>query len=75
MVSDSAQGEAPSVGPTTLGTTVDGDQVLRGMEADMAPRVVAAILTPTFPVTVASREGNNVVLSQGGHAVQENGRY
>lgn len=75
MVSDSAQGEAPSVGPTTLGTTVDGDQVLRGMEADMASRVVAAILTRTFPVTVASREGNNVVLSQGGHAVQENGRY
>jgi curli biogenesis system outer membrane secretion channel CsgG len=75
MVSDSAQGEAPSVGPTTLGTAVDGDQILRGMEADMASRVVAAILTRTFPVTVASREGNSVVLSQGGHAVQENGRY
>lgn len=45
------------------------------LEAQLVSRVVSAILVRTFPVTVASRDGNNVVLSQGGQSVREGARY
>lgn len=45
------------------------------LETQLVGRVVSAILVRTFPVTVASRDGNNVVLSQGGQSVREGARY
>jgi curli biogenesis system outer membrane secretion channel CsgG len=75
MLSESLRGEAPSVAPTTLGAGVDGGQISEGMQNDIAARVVSGIVSRTFPVTVISREGNAVVLSQGGQAVREGGRY
>ncbi|OQS39092.1 CsgG/HfaB family protein [Chromobacterium haemolyticum] len=51
------------------------EQVRQGMEGQIVDRVVNAILVRTFPITVASRTGNNVVLSQGGQSVREGARY
>lgn len=75
MLSDAMSGQAPSVAPTTLGSGVDVDRVSEGMQADIAGRIVSGIVSRTFPVTVISREGSNVVLSQGGQAVREGLRY
>lgn len=51
------------------------DRVRQSMEAQVVDQVVSAILIRTFPITVASRDGNNVVLSQGGQSVREGKRY
>lgn len=75
MLSDALSGQAPPVAPTTLGSGVDADRVSEGMQVDIVSRVVAGIISRTFPVTVVSHEGNNVVLSQGGQAVKKGLRY
>ena len=75
MLSESLRGEAPKVGATTLGSGVDGAQVSEGMQSEIANRIVSGIVSRTFPITVISREGHSVVLSQGGQAVREGGRY
>lgn len=74
-VSDSLKGSAPDTEPTTLGGGVDGDKVLAGMEDDAVKSIVASILRRLFPLTVVSRDGTNVVLSQGGQAIKEGSRY
>ncbi|OHX13567.1 CsgG/HfaB family protein [Chromobacterium sphagni] len=51
------------------------DGIRRGMEGQIVDRIVSAILVRTFPITVASRTGNNVILSQGGQSVREGSRY
>ena len=75
MISESLRGTAPSMAPTTLGASVDGDKVSADMRASIAEKIVSGIVSRTFPVTVISREGNAVVLSQGAAAVKENTRY
>ncbi|VTU23735.1 Curli production assembly/transport component CsgG [Variovorax sp. PBL-H6] len=75
MASDSLRGQAPSVAATTLGSGVDSHKVLEDMTTDMVNQVVTSIVRRTFPVTVVSRDGTNVVLSQGGQALKEGGRY
>jgi len=68
-------GEAPSTDPTTLGTSVDGRKILASMENELATQVVGSIMSSVFPVTIASIDQMNIVLSQGGRAVKERGRY
>ena len=51
------------------------DSPIQTLETNMVGSVVSAILIRTFPITVASRDGNNVVLSQGGQSVREGMRY
>jgi len=75
MASDSLRGQAPSTEPTTLGSGVDSAKVLEDMSNDLVSQVVASVLRRTFPVTVVSRDGTNVVLSQGGRALKEGARY
>jgi curli biogenesis system outer membrane secretion channel CsgG len=75
MASDSLKGEAPSTEPTTLGSGVDSGRVMGDMGAQLVKAVVASILQRTFPITVVARDGTNVVLSQGGQAVNEGTRY
>jgi hypothetical protein len=75
MLSDTLQGTPPAVGATTLGTGVDSNRVLQGMEDEIVNSIVASILARTFPVTIVSHEGNNVVLSQGGNSVKAGARY
>lgn len=75
MTSDTLQGTAPEVAATTMGTGIDSGQVLQGMETDIASKVVTSILASTFPITVVSRDGNSVVLSQGGQSLNLGNRY
>lgn len=75
MASNSLRGTAPSTEPTTLGRGVDGGKILEDMSTDLVNQVVASVLRRTFPVTVVSRDGTNVVLSQGGQALKEGTRY
>jgi Curli production assembly/transport component CsgG len=51
------------------------DKAREALETQIVGNVVSAILVRTFPITVASRDGNNVVLSQGGQSVREGARY
>jgi curli biogenesis system outer membrane secretion channel CsgG len=73
--SDSLRGDAPSREPTTLGSGVDSATVLENMSNELVSQVVASVLRRTFPVTVVSLDGTNVVLSQGGQAIREGARY
>jgi curli biogenesis system outer membrane secretion channel CsgG len=75
MSSDALRGTAPSTEPTTLGRGVDGGKILEDMSTDLVNQVVTSVLRRTFPVTVVSRDGTNVVLSQGGQALKEGTRY
>ena len=68
QISDILKGEPPK-------NISAADKVQQAMEGEVVSRVVSAILNRTFPITVASREGNNVVLSQGGQSVREGARY
>jgi curli production assembly/transport component CsgG len=75
LISDTIRGDAPTIAPTTLGVSVDSSKVLQDMEGEIASRAVESILARTFPIAVVSREGNSVVLSQGGQSIKENARY
>jgi curli biogenesis system outer membrane secretion channel CsgG len=65
----------PATAPTTLGTGVDSQRILTDMTDQASKAIVSAILQATFPITVISRDGTNVVVSQGGQALREGGRY
>lgn len=58
-----------------LAPAADAEKTKQALETQLVSRVVSAILVRTFPITVASRDGNNVILSQGGQSVREGGRY
>ena len=75
MASDSLRGSAPSTAPTTLGSGVNSGKVLGNMTDDLVNQVVASIISKTFPISVVSLEGGNVVLSQGGQSVVKGARY
>lgn len=75
MLSDTVQGTLPSTPPTTLPKAVDGTKLSGDMRQRLVERTVESILQRTFPVTVASVEGSQVVLSQGGQSVQPGARY
>jgi curli biogenesis system outer membrane secretion channel CsgG len=74
-LSDSLHGEAPSTEPTTMGVGVDSNKVLSDMTDDLVKQVVSSILQGTFPISVVSRDGMAVVLSQGGQAVRQGASY
>lgn len=65
----------PTTAPTTLGTGVDGQRILGEMTDQASKAIVGAILQSTFPITVISRDGTNVVVSQGGQALREGAHY
>lgn len=75
MGSSSLKGSAPATEPTTMSRGVDSDKILRDMTDDLVNQVVTSVLRRTFPVAVVSRDGTNVVLSQGGQALKEGARY
>ncbi|MBB4845655.1 curli biogenesis system outer membrane secretion channel CsgG [Paucibacter oligotrophus] len=75
VVADSLQGKAPSTEATTMDPGVDGRKVLENMTNDLVKQVVASIMRRSFPVTVVQREGDKVVLSQGGGTLRQGARY
>ncbi|MNR88987.1 Curli production assembly/transport component CsgG [compost metagenome] len=75
LTSDSLQGKAPDMAPTTMGSGINANLVLQDMENEIVNSIVTSILTHTFPITVVSRDESIVVLSQGGQAVKPGNRY
>lgn len=75
LASDTLRGVAPATEATTLGTGVDGNRILADMTNDLVGQVVASILARTFPISVVSVDGANVILSQGGQGVKTGARY
>ncbi len=75
MLSDTLQDQMAPTETTTMDRGVDGPQLAAKMESEIADQTVAAILSRTFPLVVVSRDGSNVILSQGGQAVKARARY
>jgi curli biogenesis system outer membrane secretion channel CsgG len=75
MLSSTLQDRAPTTEATTLDRGIDANQTESRMESALVNATVAAILARTFPVTVVAKDGVSVVLSQGGPAFREGGRY
>ena len=75
MQSSSMSGTAPSTAPTTMGTSVNKSAISLNMQTAMTDKITQDILLRTFPIAIAERDGNQVILSQGGKSVQNNARY
>lgn len=75
MLANSLQDQLPATAPTTLGTAVDADKTLSTMVSGIAQQVVSSIMSTSFPVSIVSRDGHAVVLSQGANAMRVGGRY
>ncbi len=75
MLSDTLQGQLPATAPTTLSRGVNGAQLASDMRQNLASSALRSLLMKTFPITIASRDGNNVILSQGGQSVVSGARY
>lgn len=75
LQSTTLQGTPPAIESTTLGTSFDSTTTLANIKNDIVKKATEAILLRTFPISVVERDGNNVVLSQGGQAVSMNARY
>lgn len=75
MLASSLRGEAPGVAATTLGAAINPGQVLSDMESSIAKAAVASIVAKTFPITILERDGDSVILSQGGQSVKVGAHY
>jgi hypothetical protein len=74
-LSDTLQDELAPTEPTTMDPGVDGTALAAKMESEVVDRTVSAILLRTFPLVVISKDGANVILSQGGQAVKVGSSY
>lgn len=74
-ISTTLEGKAPEIAPTTLAPSVNPSDTLRQMEADIVKQATEAIVFRTFPISVVERDGNTVVLSQGGKALHPGARF
>jgi curli biogenesis system outer membrane secretion channel CsgG len=75
LQSNTLQGNPPSIKPTTLGTNFDPSSLMVNIRDEIVKKSTEAILLRTFPISVVEKDGNTVVLSQGGQAVKEGARY
>lgn len=75
LLSDTLQGHLPATAPTTLSRGVNGAQLASEMRQTLASSALRSLLLRTFPITIASRDGHNVILSQGGQSVTAGARY
>jgi len=75
LQSNTLQGTPPAIKPTTLGASVDPSSMLASIRDEIVKKATEAIVLRTFPISIVERDGNMVVLSQGGQAVRENARY
>jgi curli biogenesis system outer membrane secretion channel CsgG len=75
MLTGSLHDKMPGTAPTTLGVSVNSSATLASMSNGIAQQVVKSIMASSFPVSVVSREGNAVILSQGANALKAGLRY
>ena len=60
---------------STMGVSVDGNKLASDMMDAMDRSIIASILQSTYPLSVLQLQGRNVVINQGGDAVQEGATY
>lgn len=75
LQSTTLRGEPPAIAATTLGSNFNESQTLKNMQAEIVKQATEAILLRTFPISIVERDGDHVVLSQGGSALTANSRY
>lgn len=75
VMSDSFDHQLASTGPSTLPRVVDGKGMAATMMDSLSGQIGTAIITEIFPVSVVSLSGDQVVLSQGGDALQVGQRW
>lgn len=75
VMSQSFKYSFPSTAPTTLGVSVDGVKLASDMMDAMDRSIVSAILQSTYPLSVLQLQGHNVIINQGGDAVQQGATY
>lgn len=75
VATDTVQIELPQTKPTTLPGVVDSEGIAMDMRRELSDRVSLAILTKFFPITVAARQGDDLVLSQGEPLLVAGRRY
>jgi hypothetical protein len=75
MSADTIQGAVPSIPPTTLGTNFSAPSTLESMENNIVHKIIASILMREYPITILQKNGDQVVLSQGGDSVERGAVY
>lgn len=75
VLSQAFKYQLPSTEPTTLGVSADGHALASAMMDALDRRIVSAIMQNTFPLTGLRRDGNKVVINQGGEAVISGATY
>jgi hypothetical protein len=73
--SDTIGATFPSTAPTTLSRGVNSAQMLNSMKAVWLEQALASVIKSTFPISVVSLTGEQVILSQGGKAVKTGQKY
>lgn len=75
VLSESYSADLPGTPPTTMSNGVDGGKLMTILMDSITNELVRTILAKTFPVSVVSMNGVDVVLNQGGQAVKLGSRY
>ncbi len=73
--SDTIGASFPSTAPTTLSRGVNSAQLLNSMKTAWLEQALASVIKSTFPISVVSLTGEQVILSQGGKAVKTGQKY
>lgn len=75
VMSQSFRYAFPETDPTTLGISVDGNKLASDMMDAVDRNIVSSILQSTYPLSVLQQQGRNIVINQGGDAVQQGMTY
>jgi curli biogenesis system outer membrane secretion channel CsgG len=75
VMSDTFDYTLPETTASTLPRTIDGPGIAATMMSALAGQIGDAVIGEIFPVAVVSVDGNQVILSQGGAALQPGQRW
>jgi curli biogenesis system outer membrane secretion channel CsgG len=75
VLSESYSAELPSTPPTTMSKGIDGGKLMSILMDSITDELVRTMLMKTFPISVVSMSGTDVVLNQGGQGVKLGASY
>lgn len=75
IAADTVQGAPQSIAPTTLGTNFNASNTIQSMENNIVKKILSSIIIRIYPITVVQKNGDQVVLSQGGESLQTGAVY